>query len=107
MVSDLLDEFLNSADQCFIKNFCSYVHQGDFSIIFIFCCVCQVDNINNHTDLVLPPHHFHKYLKAHSEWVRELFLLVYSFRGITAIAPGLWGGKLSQQEGMFHTDMIM
>lgn len=57
-MSDLLDEFLNSADQCFIKNFCSYVHQGDFSIIFIFCCVCQVDNINNHTDLVLPPPSF-------------------------------------------------
>lgn len=53
------------------------------------------------------PNHFHKYLKAHSGCVRELFLLVYSFRGITAIAPGLWGGKLSQQEGMLHTDMIM
>lgn len=35
MRNNLFDVFLNSVCKCYIKNFCVYVHQGSWPVIFV------------------------------------------------------------------------
>lgn len=42
MVYCLLNMFLNVLCYCFMKDLCTYVHQGDWSVVFFPTCVSLV-----------------------------------------------------------------